>query len=486
MRFVLAGATTLALALAPSAVRAEPTSADGAALRVGEVLVAPRLELRARGELRRDAPDLGGAQGALPAGPVVRDALAVSGRTRAGVRTSYESLTAVVTLQDARLYGSGYPVATGLAARSAESLGLYEAYGELRTVDGERSFLRLGRQSMVWGEGRLLGRADFSPTGRSFDALRGRLALSSRVALEGLAAALSPSQPAGASFASTGGPARFGGGLFGAYASAHVARLLRFELYGLGRVTEGGGGPAVSSRFITARSDGELVTGALRAFGADGPVDYALEGVAQRGRARALAGDARVVEAWGAAGHVGYRVESLLGAPTLRVRAAYASGDDGRGRTKQLDPLFADVQTHHGLMDLFAWSNLMEGGGEIAFEPASRSELRVAYRALATARRGGEWIGSYLQPIAPLVAAPGQPPSAAADGRGLGHMVDVSWVARPWEPLEVRVGYSMLVLGRAARAAMGRAGRADVGADGMLHPAHLSHYALAQATLRLP
>lgn len=466
--------------------RGEPAAADGAAVRVGDVLVTPRLEVRARGEYRRAAPDLGGYQAPLALSPPVRDAMTVAGRTRAGVRASYESLAAVVTLQDARVYGSGYPAASGLASRGGEAIGLYEAYGEVRTVEGERSFLRIGRQAMAWGEGRLLGRADFSPTGRAFDALRGRVAVGSRVAFEGLVAALSPAHPAGSSFASTSGPTRLGGGLFGARAELHAARLLRFELYGLGRVVGAGAGPAAASRFMAARADGELVTVALRTSGADGPVDYAVEGAAQRGRARALAGDARTIEAWGAAGHVGYRVESFLGSPTFRLRGAYASGDDGRGRTKQLDPLFSDVQAHHGMMDLFAWSNLMEGGGEIAVEPAARSEVRVAYRALATARRGGEWIGSYLEPVAPLTAPPGQPPSAASDGRGLGHMVEAAWVARPWEPLEVRVGYSLLVLGRAARAAMGRAGRADLGADGMLHPAHLSHYALAQATLRLP
>ena len=76
------------------------------------------------------------------------------------------------------------------------------------------------------------------------------------------------------------------------------------------------------------------------------------------------------------------------------------------------------------------------------------------------------------------------PRHAGAARRGtqaeLGHEIDASPAWSPWVPVELSAGYSMLVLGAGAKAAL--AADAPVG----LSPPDLAHYAYGQVTVRLP
>lgn len=76
---------------------------------------------------------------------------------------------AVARIQDSRGYGD--PV---LGADSiSEVLRAHEAFLELGTgISGINARLRMGRQEIALGNERLIGRDDWSPTGRSFDAAR--------------------------------------------------------------------------------------------------------------------------------------------------------------------------------------------------------------------------------------------------------------------------------------------------------------------------
>jgi hypothetical protein len=68
----------------------------------------------------------------------------------------------------------------------------------------------------------------------------------------------------------------------------------------------------------------------------------------------------------------------------------------------------------------------------------------------------------------------------------LGHEIDGVFSWRPWPPLGLVAGYSLLALGDGARAIMQAAGRGTAEAGGTVTPPSLSHLAYLQATLDVP
>jgi hypothetical protein len=68
----------------------------------------------------------------------------------------------------------------------------------------------------------------------------------------------------------------------------------------------------------------------------------------------------------------------------------------------------------------------------------------------------------------------------------LGHEVDASLSWRPWPVLELVGGYSLFVLGDAARAMLAAVENESVLSNGSTVPASLAHFGYLQATLRIP
>src|SRR5207237_455344 len=102
------------------------------------------------------------------------DVWSISERIRLGLAVDRGPVTAVLKLQDARILGgsafSGVPVFP--IAPPGNGIAPYEAYLDLHARTGRPMFLRLGRQAVAWGDGRLIGTNDFTVTGRSLDAAR--------------------------------------------------------------------------------------------------------------------------------------------------------------------------------------------------------------------------------------------------------------------------------------------------------------------------
>src|SRR5258706_10311241 len=92
-------------------------------------------------------------------------------------------------VQDARAAGApgaGSPDSDG---RSTTSFHL--AYVEAHSPETHPSFVRIGRQEVTWGEGRLLGASDWRLVPRALDAARARLVVR-QLDVEALAALLAP------------------------------------------------------------------------------------------------------------------------------------------------------------------------------------------------------------------------------------------------------------------------------------------------------
>lgn len=449
-------------------------------LALGDWQLAPTLEVRTRGETRRDPVDLGGADALGGTGLRVRDAWGVLERARLGLGAERGALRAQFTLQDAHAWGSPSPAGVlGTGSRSAfAQIGAHEAWIEARTASARPWFLRVGRQTLAWGDGRLLGTADWSPVGRALDAARAHAPIGI-IDVELFAAILASPSPLGVAAGDTFGPTAAGAELYGAQAAWPIDPLLKLELLALARVARGSRVSSDASRFSQARDSGETYTASLRASGDHRGWKYAVEGAYQLGQATGgsfgTGGADR--RAFAAAVYGGRTFDTIVWTPTLRIGGSYASGDDGGTTYKQFDPILPDVHTWHGAMDVFAWSNLIEGHASVTVAPWTDTQLGVEYRYARMAEAGGDWLGGYLSSI-------GRAPEP--HGAELGHEIDLGARIRPWTPLELSAGYSLLALGDGARAVMAAQARGRLQADGTYAPAEFAHYTYLTATLFVP
>lgn len=484
MRRVFAIGVGLGLLVVASASRAQSPAPAPEKIAVGDWLLAPLAEVRVRGEYRRDAPDLGGLDMFGRASERIRDQWVVLERSRLGVGVERNAVRAQITLQDARALG------TSATARDVGRFEPYEAYAEMRSNGVRPNYLRLGRQAVVWGEGRLIGSADWAPVGRSLDAARAHFAVSN-FDFEALAAILEVPAPLGSAFSDTRGPSTSGVELFGLTAKWTIDPLLKVEAFGLARVSRSSGEDLDGSRFAASRLAGERYTAALRVSGDNKGWTYGAEGAYQLGASSTLAVGGTDISAWAAAAHVSKNVDQLIFAPTFRLSGSYASGDDRKGVYKQFDPLLADPQRFHGQMDLFAWSNMMDAAGRIQIVPWTDATFGLEYRYARLAQGRGEWIDGYLSAIGssvrpPAVTVTNLPAARSSNEAELGHELDAVISYRPWVPFELRAGWSGLLLGDGAKAIMVAHDRGARLANGAISPANIAQYAYLQATLSMP
>ena len=437
--------------------RAQVAAPAPETLAIGDWTLAPVVEARVRGEYWHDLDG--------------QDKGSLTERARLGVDVERGPVEGRVVLQDARLWDLGVASDSLTGTTPLAVTGVYEAWGEAHTAGAHPSFVRIGRQAITWGEGRLLGTSDWSPTGRTLDAVRGRL-VTGNWGFELLAAILEdPWTPlAAASGANVYGVVPAYGELFGARAEWSVDPLFAVDAYGLARIAQSN--PFAS---LNGSVEGQTYTPGLRLHGAAHSWTWAAEGAYQLGRADTLPTEPFAAPsysapraAWATAGHVAYAFEHLALSPTVRLGGSYASGDKGGSTYRAFDPLLPDVHTWYGGMDLFTWSNEIEANARVTVVPFTDAVGALEYRYARLAEPGGAWTTGYLNQFV------GIPGNTNAD---LGHEIDARLAWSPWVPVELAAGYSMLVLGTGAKALL---------EGSALSPPSLSHYAYLQASLRVP
>jgi Alginate export len=438
--------------------RAQSPAAAPTSIAVGDWQLSPALEVRTRGEFRSDSPDLAGYGTSSAA---VQDAYGILERTRIGLGAEYGAvrgdpglLRALVTIQDARAWGVPSPSGIlGAEPSQPASTALYEGWLELRTSAARPAFLRVGRQAVTWGDGRLLSNADWSPVARTLDAIRGHVS-AGVFDFEVLGAILETPTPLGPGFGQTTGPEAPGGELFGAQAAAFVAPLLKAELSFLGRVR--------------ANTTGETYVGSLRVFGEDGGWRYAVEGAFELQRSYETG---QVLPAWAGAGYVEKTLESVALSPTLRLEGDGASGVNGSNHA-QFDPILPDVH-QMGAMDLFAWSNTLQAAARVSVVPWAEGTIAAEYRYVWAAE-GNTWLDAYLNQVANVGAY-----------EALGQEIDLWARWRPWPVLDLIGGDSILVPSVYAQNALSYV-PSEGSNPARLYTASFSNFAYLQATLRVP
>jgi Alginate export len=411
---------------------------------VGDWELAPVAEVRVRGEYTHGLDD--------------QDWVFLTERARLGLDVQRGPVEARVVLQDAHAWDVGALAEPFWTPPRIGVTGAYEAWAEARTASARPLSLRIGRQPISWGEGRLLGIADWSPAGRSLDAVRARAPVGDG-AIELLAASLSDPTTA---------PLVAYGELFGARAQWAIHPLFAAEAYVFARLAQAEP-PAPASNAVR----GQTYTGALHLYGDSQAWTWGVEAAYQLGHVEE---SHRARQAWAAAGHLAHTFERVMLLPTIRVGASYATGDDGGSTYRAFDPILPDVHVWHGAMDLFSWSNEKEANTRVAIAPWTDAIAAVEYRYVSLVETAGQWTTAYGIPLGPV--APAGPPSSNTSP-DLGHEIDAVVTWAPWSSLELTAGYSALVLGEGARAIL-RASEANEA------PPRLSHFAYAQLTLRVP
>lgn len=442
----IAVAAALVVTSARSA-RAQVASPAPPALAVGDWQVAPVAEVRVRGEYRYDLDG--------------RDVGALLERTRLGADAHDGPVEARVVLQDARdlPVGDGPNPIAGPAPVSY--LGAYEAWVDAHTDSLDASYLRVGRQPVVWGEGRLLGESDWSPTGRSLDAVRGRLAFGDGAAELLGALLVDPATP---------DSLHDYGELAGARFEWAFDPLLAIDAHVLVRVAQDD--PIAN---LDGSVRGHTETGVLRVHGQGRGWTYGVEGAYQMGHADGPGLDR---SAFAGAGHVAYQLEDVVWQPTLGASASYASGARGGSTFTRFDPLLPDVHGGMGVMDLVAWSNEAEAGGDAKAAPWKDGEAALGYRYFALAQASDIWTTGYLTTIGS---------TSGGGAASLGHEIDATARWSPWAPVDLTGGYSLFLLSSGARTLLADSGIGPIDlASHAVRVPSVVHFAYAGVRLTLP
>lgn len=462
---------------------------------IGGFTFRPSVELRLRGEYREAPFDMGGVYFTRSA--VLEDAYqtnlpprfegstyltlkypnqwAATERARIGLAVDRGPVTAAFVLQDARAFAGanllGLPVAQN---EFVGNLGLFEGYIDVHAKQ-RRVWFRLGRQRIVWGDGRLLGESDWTQTPRAFDAARlgfsikkfdidafAALIGSGLGVVPGLGGVAGSAGGLGSTSTNTGTAASTGSQLYGLRVAWHAMPLLQAEFGALARIAR----PPTSVDLTP--SDTFVVS--ARLSGDKRGFRYSLEGAYELGRISSY-GVNRDLRAFAVAGRATWET-ALPWHMTFGAEAAYASGDNGStdpaAVQTRFDPIAPDKRPGHNLMGLYSWSNLILAGGDISVRPTETLGVNVGYRFVGLADPKGRWTSASLTAIGS---------SATNTSHVLGHQIDAGISLRLWQPLTIDAGYGIFITGEGAKNILEASSRGRLG---------MQHFGYLQATLKAP
>lgn len=458
---------TVGDALAQTSATSGSSATASDALVMGDWRFQPNLELRTQTEYRNRPFDTGGAE--VPANfstvptqdvnDIVDDQWWALSRARLGLSAERGPLRAVVELQDARAWGDPSPARLD-TRNSLPTTEARQAFFEVRGSGQRASFFRLGRQEIVWGDGRLLGASDWSPTGRTLDAVRGQWTLGD-FDLEGFASvliapgAMPPEVQRGAGTDPEGAGAQ----LHGLKLAWHIAPLLHLESNNLVRI--------VRQPTDDLIEPSDLYVVGLRVWGEYPGLSYALEGAYELGRTAVIEAT-RDRRAYAAAARARWE-PGLPWNLAFGIAGAYASGQaDGDENITRFDPVLPDVRMGLGAMGLYAWSNLIEGAGLVHASPWEDTEITLGYRYVAMPRPGDAWQTAALAPVGR---------AAGNEDAALGQELDASFKFTPWAPVDFVAGYGAFLTGEGGKNVLESSGRGRP---------DMQHYGYLQLTMRAP
>jgi hypothetical protein len=285
-----------------------------------------------------------------------------------------DGVRAFIQIQDSRIFGAAQS-----EAKNSGNVDLRQGYVDLLQFSGLPVDLRIGRQTLVYGDQRLIGAFDWNNVGRAFDSVKATFHPADNLQLDLFAAkiaeldhpvaegeSITPFAPTLITGNVTAG-ANEDQNFYGAYGMWKPGRqnvdfyLLYLEDNSPELVPARGVGDGTPIAQNTTGDDLELWTAGVRLKGPLAfaeSVDYGFEGAYQFGEGADLD-----IRAYALHGELGYTFP-LFKRSRLSVEANYASGDDNPndGDFETFSNLFPTNHLHYGYMDRVSWSNTANYG----------------------------------------------------------------------------------------------------------------------------
>lgn len=332
-------------------------------------------------------------------------------RTRLGVKAEImENTSAYVQIQDSRTAGSEQGVydADGTGFFGSEGLDVHQAYVMLDKLWDSPFSLKLGRQELTYGDGRLIGTDDWSNTGTAFDAAK-LMFNQGRVSLDLFSGQLVP----------------FWGRYFGSLANTTMSGLystINYSEHGMWDVylllyydgSVGTDAPFENPAGTIANNT-MLWTLGTRTSGMlfDDNISYQGEFAYQLGDWLSSS-----VSALAFSLGAGLEFQGDV-APYFGLEFNYASGDDSvdDGDRGTFTNLFPANHNDYGYMDQFAWQNMMNLKATAGFKPVEKLDIHGDFHFFWLAQENDAWYRSLGRPF----YVPSNPNAGQKFGRGAGN-----------------------------------------------------------------
>ncbi|MCC6543125.1 MAG: alginate export family protein [Nitrospirae bacterium] len=273
-------------------------------------------------------------------------------RTRLNAEASAnDNAKVMVQIQDSRTWGA--ETSTVSTGTENEALDVSQAYVDLLNLGNSPVSLRIGRQSMAYGEHRLIGSLEWSNNARRFDAIKGSVKIGDAADVDFWTAKLSE---AGQDW---GNDSNFNG----IYAMLKMVPDNAIDVYILQKIIG-----TTETNFFTA---GARVKGDIKNIG----LDYAAEFAAQFGDANAT--DSMSANAYAA--RVGYTIPAAM---NLRIGAEVdgATGEDtSTSDVEKFDNLYPTNHYLYGFTDDVNWTNMFAINGTVSIKPLDNLSLAIEY-----------------------------------------------------------------------------------------------------------
>lgn len=397
--------------------------------------VAPRtedtltfsLEARLRGEWRENNYDFNSG-----VGDITDDTWLLS-RLRLGVDWKPARwLHFYVEGQDTREFFSERPNVLGqFGAEGDDSFDLRQAYAEIGDVKHGLS-AKIGRQTMIYGDKRLISSSDWGNASRTFDAGRFHYARE-KWWLDAFTSSVVRFRQGEFNLSSwfddSDGHEDFFDAKFfsGLYFSTTALDFQVTDLYALELHEEDKGGSDFVTLGTRAKADPQKLAG----------WDYEAEMAVQLGERfgkdlSAFAGH------WG----LGYNWLHAPWKPRVGVEYSYASGDGNAddGRVGTFQNLFPTNHLYYGYTDVFAWQNLHNPAVKFSVDPTDKLRVMLDYHLFWLDDTADGWYRanqtSIVRPITPSA------------GGYAGSELDFTIIWKALKQLDVQAGYSHFFAGR--------------------------------------
>lgn len=269
-----------------------------------------------------------------------------------------ERLRFYLKVQDSHIEESEYPERRINFPASVweDRFDLYEAFLDVKPLDGTDLTFRLGRQELSYGDERLIGSLDWGNLGRTFQGGKAIFKHNS-MQLDLFFANVVIPEDGHLNNSDTDDD------FYGAYWTIQdlIPHTLS-HLYFLVRDID--------------EMESEVYTYGTRHEGAKGPVDYEMEFAYQSGEFQDF--DHR---AWAATVEGGYTFKKLPMSPRFGLEGSFASGDknpDDRDH-ETFENLFPTNHKFYGYMDLFSWKNLTNAVIKASIKPHEKVKVSLDF-----------------------------------------------------------------------------------------------------------